>query len=726
MRTKLTVLVAVISTMALMLPATATPTTQEYIVVLHQPDRPVADTAADIARTAGGEVGFVYENALHGFTITIPEQAAAGLARNPNVAFIEPVVEVSAADLQPIPTHIDRIDGDLNPVSSPMDVDIAIIDTGIYIGTNANGSSRGHLDLNLRYVTDCTGAILYPMFGSCSGGGNFQDDNGHGTHVAGIAAARNNEIGSLGAAPGATLWSVKVLNADGTGTSGMLLAGIDFVAANADQIEVANMSLTFAGSSAAIDQAISTATDNGIVFVAAAGNSSALASGYSPGNSPDALTVSAVADFDGLPGGQGTQTCRTDVDDTLADFSNFGPTVDIAAPGVCIYSTHLNDGYATFSGTSMASPLVAGAIARYIAETGHPTDSRSDVEAIKSAIMGSAVPQASACGFADVDNDPEPMLFVNGGAFGGNGDCGQGGPLPDTPPTASFSSSCVDLDCSFTDTSFDDGEIVEWSWDFGDGATSTEQNPGHSYATAGTYPVTLRVTDDLGAVSETTSDVTVTDPAVDTPPTASFDSSCVALDCSFTDTSSDDGDVVGWSWDFGDGASSSQQNPGHSYATDGTYTVTLTVTDDLGASSQTSSDVTVTTPVANLVTGEAAPFSMVDSRTAQVSLLVFDETLSLVGGATVEGEWTYLDRRGRSKTTLSSTTSSGAFIDGLDPAGNAVISKRFPTNSTVTQFCITSITAPGYDYQPSSDPCVPIAATASHEMPIVFREGLTI
>ncbi|HEX6222320.1 MAG TPA: S8 family serine peptidase, partial [Acidimicrobiia bacterium] len=419
------ILATALATVLIAVPATAAAPHDEFIVVLEPTQRSVPEVANEIASLHGGEVGFVYTNALQGFTLTIPANAVAGLTRNPRIAYIEPVREVSAVGTQPIPTGIDRVEGDLNPPSVPMNVDIAILDTGVYIGTRTDGTPRSHLDLNLVYVNDCTGAILYPLLpGGCSGTGtvaDFQDGNGHGTHVAGIAAALDNDIGSIGVAPGATLHSFKVLEDNGTGTSGMILAGIDGVTARADLIEVANMSLGFVGTSQAINDAIAAATDAGVTFVVAAGNDAIDASQFSPANSPDVITVSAIADFDGLPGGLGSPTCRQDVDDTLADFSNFGPEVEIAAPGACIFSTHLNDGYAVYSGTSMASPFVAGAVARLIAENGLPTNNRADVEAIRTTIIGAGVSQTSSCGFTDVDNSPEPLLFVNGPAFGGDG-----------------------------------------------------------------------------------------------------------------------------------------------------------------------------------------------------------------------------------------------------------------------------------------------------------------
>src|SRR6266576_3888557 len=164
-------------------------------------------------------------------------------------------------------------------------------------------------------------------------------------------------------------------------------------------------------------------------------------------------------------------------------------------------------------------------------------------------------------------------------------------------PTAAFTSSCSSLTCNFTNTSSDpDGSITLNSWNFGDGQTSTVQNPSHSYGAAGTYTVTLTVTDNQGGTNSVSRNVTVTVP--NQPPTANFTSSCSALSCNFTSTSSDaDGSIASYAWTFGDGGTSTAQNPSHSYAAGGTYTVTLRVTDNQGAQSTTTSkSVTVTAP----------------------------------------------------------------------------------------------------------------------------------
>ncbi|MEJ2548080.1 MAG: PKD domain-containing protein, partial [Gemmatimonadota bacterium] len=175
---------------------------------------------------------------------------------------------------------------------------------------------------------------------------------------------------------------------------------------------------------------------------------------------------------------------------------------------------------------------------------------------------------------------------------------------PNQPPVAAFASSCTNLNCNFTDQSTDaDGTVVSWAWDFGDGATSTSQNPSHSYALEGTYTVTLTVTDDEAAESSPPASRTVSVSPANEGPTAEFTFSCVNLVCNFTDGSSDpDGTVVARSWDFDDGTNSSLTNPQHAFASKGDYQVGLEVTDDDGATGQTSKTVSVNSmPVVSIL-----------------------------------------------------------------------------------------------------------------------------
>ncbi len=182
---------------------------------------------------------------------------------------------------------------------------------------------------------------------------------------------------------------------------------------------------------------------------------------------------------------------------------------------------------------------------------------------------------------------------------------GEGTPPANQPPTASFTFSCTDLGCTFdgSGSTDSDGTVTSWAWDFGDGATGSGETANHTYAAAGTYTVTLTVTDDDGATDSASQSVTVSDTA-NQPPTASFTFSCTDLGCTFDGSGStdDDGTITSWAWDFGDGSTGSGETLSHTYGAAGTYTVTLTVTDDGGLTGSASQSVTVTEPAGGDIT----------------------------------------------------------------------------------------------------------------------------
>jgi len=368
------------------------------------------------------EVSQTYGAALKGFAAEIPAAKLGAVRSDPRVAFVaeDQVVHASA---QTRPTGIRRADADVSSVqagngSGAVDADIAILDSGIY---------TKHPDLTIAGGEDC----------SRDGKSTYSDDNGHGSHVAGSAAAEDNATGVVGTAPGARLWAVKVLAADGSGSISDIICGIDWVSQNADVIEVANMSIgartTNDGTADdgkcgltnrdPLHRAICASVAAGVPYVVAAGNDGRNTLNYAPASYDEVITVSALADYNGLPNGGAPRTCKVDPakDDDFAYFSNFGTDVDIGAPGVCIKSTwkgikkgrpghrRIVPGYKTISGTSMASPHVAGAAALY--KSTHPTDTPAQVREF---MVAPANSEAKGEGHIDTyELNPEPVLQMD-------------------------------------------------------------------------------------------------------------------------------------------------------------------------------------------------------------------------------------------------------------------------------------------------------------------------
>jgi len=379
-----------------------------YIVVLRD-DVDAGAVAAEHASAHALSVAFVYEHALKGYAATIPAERLSRVQSDPRVQFVSPDRPVEAV-AQTLPTGIDRIQGDTssqlsgNGTGSVGDgLAVAVIDTGIDLDHPELNVAGGH---------------------NCSTGRSFDDGNGHGTHVAGTIGARDDGNGVVGMAPGVRLYAVRVLNNNGSGSTSSVVCGIDWVRANAAalRIKVANMSLGGSGSDDgncgrsngdAMHAAICNSVAAGVTYVVAAGNSNGDFASFTPAAYNEVLTVTAIADFNGQPGGGAAATCRADVDDTAADFSNFttagssdtGHT--IAAPGVCILSTWKGGGYNTISGTSMATPHVTGTVALCLS-SGKCSASPS---AIMSKLISDAQAAPSSYGFV---GDPAHALTSGG------------------------------------------------------------------------------------------------------------------------------------------------------------------------------------------------------------------------------------------------------------------------------------------------------------------------
>jgi hypothetical protein len=303
-----------------------------------------------------------------------------------------------------VPISADNLTSPQRQYLPDTDIDIAILDTGI---------SFDQPDLNVyRNVTFANGTLT------------GEDDQGHGSHVAGIAAAKDNEVGIVGIAPGARLWAIKVCEVDGKCPILNQIKGIEYAIKHADEIDVINLSIENPNSPT-LNKIIDEAVKAGITVVASAGNYGKDASQTSPANNPNVITVSAIADTDGKCGGLGPDLPpdyegNPIKDDTFAYFSNFGPVVKIAAPGVDILSTLNGTDYGLDSGTSMAAPHVTGAAALFKAEYPDATPQ----EIVNMTLSSSSKPDTKCSGgpqgyfTGDVDTLNEPLLFREPPNFG--------------------------------------------------------------------------------------------------------------------------------------------------------------------------------------------------------------------------------------------------------------------------------------------------------------------
>ncbi|MFD5496503.1 S8 family peptidase [Streptomyces sp. NPDC001812] len=333
-----------------------------------------------LAKKYGAEIERTYTKALNGYEVEASEAEAKRLAADPAVASVIQNRTFHTTATQPSPPSwgLDRIDQRSLPLNNAY----------TYPDSAGEGVTAYVIDTGVRITHSDFGGRASYGYDAVDNDNTAQDGNGHGTHVAGTVAGN-----AYGVAKKAKVVGVRVLNNSGSGTTAQVVAGIDWVARNAVKPAVANMSLG-GGADSALDAAVRNAVASGVTFVVAAGNESTNASTKSPARVAEAITVGA-----------------TTSGDARASYSNYGSILDVFAPGSSITSAwHTGDTATnTISGTSMASPHVAGAAALHLAANPSATPAQ----------VSSALTAAATTGVVGNPGSGSPNLLLNVGEGGG-------------------------------------------------------------------------------------------------------------------------------------------------------------------------------------------------------------------------------------------------------------------------------------------------------------------
>ena len=445
-----------------------------YIVVL-KGSNSSSSVEADIAR-AGGRTERRFTHVLNGLSVRMRNSEVARLRNNPNVLLVEPDQQMTALDTQnPTPSWgLDRIDQRSLPLNSTFTataqgsgVDTYIVDTGIYA---SHTEFSGRLAAGFSSIADSNGT---------------NDCNGHGTHVAGTTAGTTYGIAKL-----ATLIPVRVLDCAGSGSNSGVIAGLDWIVAHhiSGKSAVVNMSLG-GGASTALDTAVQNVINDGIVMVVAAGNSNVDACNTSPARAANALTVGATGQYSA---GETT--------DSRSSYSNFGPCLDIFAPGSRITSSWIGGSTATntISGTSMASPHVAGVAAvlfgRYPGSTASQIASMLLISATPNVVIGPGT------------GSPNYLLYLD--PLGGT----PSGPdavtpvAPSAPTAITITPSSGSLSIKFTAGSAGTSPITNYKYSLDGGVTWLTRSPASTLSpivvsgltNGSTYSVSIRAISTAG------------------------------------------------------------------------------------------------------------------------------------------------------------------------------------------------------------------------------------
>lgn len=651
----------------------------------------VAQVAQELGRFHNGRVEEVWEDALQGFVIRLPEARARKMAEDPRVLVVEQDFSFSAPvghcnngtpNTRSLPSSTDSPQvlscsdpdpvNDTNPSGPPLCVDNWGIDridqisvsrdsryyftnngrnptTTVHVYVMDSGIRRTHRELQ-----DANG--FSRVIGGVDARANPPDDSptadtsdcfGHGTHVAGIIAGR-----TYGVAKDAILHPVRLIGCTDVSTATFktaVIRALNWISGNVQRPAVINWSggnnLNVVGDTA-VGAAVQGVLSQGIVLVQAAGNQSPDYNPAQPGllrdacdwsfgeKYPGVIVAGGMDEYDGrwtrrpLQDADDAQYCGSDCG------SNAGACVDIWSPAAHIISSNMSGDSLScrLSGTSMAAPHVAGVVAVYLED--HPNATISEVErALRSRgtwnVLETGAGDPNSIGPAS-DN---VVLYSETLTLG-----------PDLPPAGTFTVTCPGRWCSFNATgSTDDFGITSYLWSFGDGSSGSGSTVQHVFPAFFSGRVTLTVTDGLNHGDHFSKVVTVND---DAPPVASFTHSCTGRTCTFNASgSSDDRGIASWAWDFGDSTGGSGQVVTHTYGGSGSsFEVKLTVTDTAGQPGTQVKTVSVNSP-------PTARFTF----TCSFLTCVFDASSSTDDVGISSYSWTFGDGASSSGVTASRT-----------------------------------------------------------------------